>query len=304
MAIVSQAGFPDSLDPVFKKIVKDGFGEKQDLVGVFFGKDTSDRHEEKYNSISSLDDLPEFGGSLTFLAPVEGYQVLVTHKEFAGGVNIQRKMWDDDQHGQIRKLFADLGRSGKRTRNKDAAQPFNNAFIVDSEFYAHDEAVSLCSSSHTTPDGDVSTSSGFDNLYTAALSGTAVAAARYNMRLLKDLKGEPQDEVPDMLCVPAELEDKALEIVRTRTGLDSAEGTRNIQEGRYRVFSTVRFTDTNNWFAINESNMKENLKWIDRVTFEEARMDAFDQIQFKGRGYQRYSYFHLFWQWVIGHQVS
>jgi len=295
---------PDSLNPVYKKLTYEGFNRTPDLVSLLFGTETSDRNQELFATITGMGDFTEHQGTIDYDGPDQGYTVTATHKEFSKGLMIGRTILDDDQHGQIVKMFKLFGDSAFQTRQKDAAQPFNSAFTVDSEFFSHEEGVPLVSNSHTTPRAGVSTTNGFDNLYTAALSGTAVSAARYNMRLFKQFNGEPIDEIPGTLIVPAELEDKAFEIVKTRTGLDTADGNYNPQQSRYDVISSVRLTDSNNWFAVNKSMMKENLIWMDRIPFETDRMEHFDSFSFKARGYMRYSYYWLLWQWIVGHQVS
>jgi len=299
------AAFPDALNPIFEAYKKEEFaGSTPDLVPRLFGTGKSDRDKYQASSISGLADFTAFAGNVDYASPVEGYDVTATHVEFAQGVQIQRKLWDDSQTEKIKQIFMGQRRAAYNTRQKDAAQPFNNAFTTDNEFFSHSEGVNLCSNSHTTPMSSVSTASGFDNLLTASLAGTAVTAARYTMRNLKDFTGEPIDEVPDCILVPAELEATAEEIVKTRTGLDADTGNYNVEQGRYEIISTVRLTDTNNWFAINKRLMKDNLIWIDRVPLELKRMEAFDPISFKSRGYMRYSYLYVFWQWLIGHQVA
>jgi hypothetical protein len=299
------AAFPDALNPIFEQYKSEDFaGASPDLIPALYGSGKSDRDKYQASSISGLADFTAFAGNVDYASPVEGYDVTATHIEFAQGVQIQRKLWDDAQTEKIKQIFAGQRRAAHNTRQKDAAQPFNNAFTTDNEFFSHSEGVNLASNSHTSPMSGVSTASGFDNLLTAALAGTAVTAARYTMRNLKDFTGEPIDEVPNLILVPAELEAEAEEIVKTKTGLDADTGNFNVEQGRYEIISTVRLTDTNNWFALNKRLMKENLIWIDRVALELKRMEAFDPISFKSRGYMRYSYLYCFWQWMIGHQVS
>ena len=306
MGNVVSTAFPDSLDPVFARLVEENFNQAPDLVPQLFNTSLkSSRDQEKLSSISSLPDFPKFTGTLTYKSPTQGYDVTAQHIEFAMGVQIQRKLWDDDQHGKIRSIFEGFGDSAFKSRQKDAAQPFNLAFSVDPEFYTHTEGVSLCNDSHTTTVSGVSTSSGYDNLSTAAISATSLTADRYTMRLFKDFQGEPVDEVFDEVFCPAELEDEVLKIVQTRVGLDTAAGDVNVHAGRnFKVISSVRLTDANNYFVMNSKLRNQSLYWIDRIPFEKDRMDSFDQYNFKGRAYMRYSFVYLFWQWILGHSVS
>ena len=301
---VTKGGFPDSLDPVFNKQVPENFKGPDDLIPVIFGVESSSKAEERITSITGLPNFPRFTGALAYRGPDQGFDVTATHVNYAMGVSIGQELWEDDQHGQIKKIFSGFGRSAFNTRQIDAAALFNSMFSTGQEFYDHTEGVALSSNSHTSVVSGVSTASGFDNLSTAGLSATALTADRYTFRLFKDAQGNPIDEVPDILFVPAELDDEASVITKTSTGLDTSAGDINVQKGRYQVVSSVRFTDANNYFVANKRLMKDSFVWYERVKFESDRMEAFDTYNFKGRARMRYSYLWLFWQAVLGHQVA
>ena len=301
---VSKGGFPDSLDPVFNKQVRESFAGPDDLIPTLYGVESSSKAEERITSISGLPNFPRFTGALAYRGPDQGFDVTATHVNYAMGVQITQELWEDDQHGQIKRIFDGFGRSAFNTRQVDAAQLLNLAFTTTLEFFEHTEGVSMCNNSHSTPVSGVSTASGFDNLSTAALSATALTADRYTFRLFKDFQGNPIDEVPDILIVPAELDDEAMVISKTTTGLDTTAGNINVQKGRYQVVSTVRLTDANNYFVGNKRLMKDSFTWFERIKFNQDRMEAFDTYNFKGRARMRYSFMWLFWQAILGHQVA
>lgn len=301
----STGDFPDALDPVFRAMMEEPFdGEEQSLVSQFFDMETSDRPEERLTSISGLPKPPNFMGTLAYRSPDQGFDVTATHIEVAMGTQITRRLWDDDQHGKIKRIFSGFRNAFHERKQDEAADFFNGAFTTTSAFYNHSEGVSVCNNSHLTPSSGVSTASGFDNLSTAGLSATALTADRYTFRLFKNFKGFSIDKVPDTIFVPAELDDEALKITRTRVGLDTAAGDVNVQAGRYRVLSSTRLSDANNWFVMNMRLLKESLIWYTRKAFESDRMESFDQFNFKGRGYERYSHLWLFWQGLLGHEVA
>jgi len=306
--MASTGDFPDALDPVFSDMFPEGEvfeGEGLNLVSTLYQELSSTRPEERLTSISGLPKAPRFTGSLTYKDPDQGYDVTITHITNAFGVQITRHLWDDDQHDQIQRIFEGFRNSFWETKQDDASDMFNQAFTANPlDTFNHTENVALCSNSHTTPVSGVSTSSGYDNLSTSALSATALAADRYTMRLSKNFQGIRIDRVPDCVFVPAELDDEALKITQTRVGLDTAAGDVNVQAGRYQVISSVRLTDTNNFFTINKDLCKRSLLWYTRDGLETDRMESFDQFNFKGRGWERYGYGWLFWQGIIGHSVS
>src|SRR3990167_7979656 len=74
-----------------------------------------------------------------------GYDTTLTHKEYASGLQIERKLFDDAQFGIIDDKPRGLAQAYARTRQKHAASIFNNAFSVDTTWQTGGDAVALCS---------------------------------------------------------------------------------------------------------------------------------------------------------------
>lgn len=303
-SVLHSVNFADVLDPSIRDIASGRYDVGKTRIGDFFTIKDSDRESEKYSELTPLGKLSVFTDTISYLDAAQGYDVTATHIEYAGGIQIKRKLYDDDQFGIIKEYAEQLGDAAFKTQEDDAASILTDAFSSTSTFFSHTEAVALCSNSHTTPKDGVSTSAGFDNIVTTALSPTALTAARIQFKGFKDAAGWKLGLVPDMLVVPDDLEDKAKEIVGTSTGLYSAEGTKNVQQDRFEVYVHPRLSDTNDWFLINRELMKKNLYWFWRVKFETARMESFDNITAKWRAYLRYSYLRRDWRFVLGGQVS
>lgn len=302
---VTSAAMADLLDPRFKEYTQTEFLAIPDKIPMLYGAETSDRADERFSDITPMGDIPEFTGTVTYDGPDQGYDVTATHKEFVGGIQIERKLYDDDQTGSVvRNMFEELGRSAGKTRQKHGARIFNQSFANDTYFYSHSENVALCSNSHTTTRSGVSTASGFDNVGTAALSATSLAAAITSFRQLRDLAGEPIDEAADELWIPVDLDLTAEELIKTKVGLDEASQTKNVLEGKFQIHEWARITDTNDWWICNSRLRKKFIKWIERVPMETGKMEAFDQYIAKGRLYMRYSAVRTLWQWIYGHQVT
>jgi len=302
---LTTAGFPDVLDPRFREITDGEYAQETDRIPEFYSVETPTQLTERWSSLGPMGLYTEFDGSIDYDGPDQSYDVTATHREYAKGVQVERLLIEFDQFGIIETRFKLLARSARQSRQVHAARIFNNMFSNDTQFYSHSEGVALCSNSHTTTRDGVSTGTGFDNLVTSALSPTALRAAYTQFRKFKDAAGQPiDDNVPDCLLVPVDLRDRADEIVRTPKGLDTAEGNINIEAGRYQVKDRVRMTDTNNWAIMNGPSMKESLRWFDKVPVEFARVEAFDEIVAKYRGYQVYTLGYGDWRWILGAQVS
>lgn len=296
--------FGDLLDPRFQKIFNDRYKQLPDMVPMLYDFPADNgRADMRWSEVGAFQDPSEFTGSVDYDTIYQGYDVTQTHVEFASGFQVQRKLFDDDQYNVMDQRPSGLATAAMRKRQKDGARTFNNAFSVDSYFYNHSEGLALCSNSHTTTSG-ASTSSGFDNLVTTALSATAVASARIQMRGFRDDRANRISIVPDEILIPIDLYETAFEIVSSMGKVDTANNNRNVHEGAYRVVEWEYLTDTNNWFMMDSSMRKDNLKWVDRVAPEFAFAEDLDTLIAKWRLYLRYSNARIDWRFILGAQVS
>ena len=301
---MQSASFGDLLDPRFQKIFAEEQKQLKSMISeIYTVIPTNGRNNMTFSEVGTLSDWEEFTGKIPFSSINQGYDVTMTPVEFAKGIQVERKLYDDDQYHIFDQRPKNLASSGHRKREKDAARIFNNAFSVDSYFYQHSEGVALCSNSHTTTSG-ASTASGFDNLSTAALTATAVFAARLQMLGFRDDQASIYDVEPDALWFPPDLSEQAFEITKSQGKVDTANNNRNFHEGRYSLHEYRRLTDTNNWFLVDSSQMKKYLFWADRIPMEFAMVEDFDTLVAKWRGYGRWSMTYVDWRWANGSQVS
>jgi phage major head subunit gpT-like protein len=191
----------------------------------------------------------------------------------------------------------------KRRRQKDAARIFVNAFSVDSYFYNHSEGVALCSDSHTTTSG-ASTAVGFDNKMTAAFSAVALAAAFIQMQGFRGDAAQVLDIRPDEIWYPTSLYEQVYEVVKSMGKVDTANNNKNVHKGGYTGVDWEYITDTNDWWMVDSSMMKDALKFVDRVKAEFGMIEDFDTLVGKWRLYARYGLGWNDWRWVLGSQVS
>lgn len=306
MAVPHTTGqFADLLDPRFQQIFNDNFPQLNDMLPELFTSEPDNgRIDMRFSQVSGYGDIPEFGGSVTYQSAAQGYDTVITPVEFASGVQVERRLFDTDQFSIMNQRPAGLARSAQRTRQKHGARVFNNAFSVDTKFSINSEAVAMCSNSHTTTVGSASTASGFDNLVTTALSATALASARIQMRGFRDAAANRGDVEPDELLYPPDLYETAFEIVESMGKVDSAENNRNVHQGRYTLKEWNYLTDTNNWFLMDSRLRGESLKWFDSTPVEFAMAEDLDTLVAKWRLYMVYGNGYLDWRWILGANVS
>ena len=300
--------FSDLLDPRFKKIFNDRYNQLADRLGDFFdmvsGADAPTKDTYRMSQIGTFGDVPEFTGTISYDDVNQQYDSTLTHKEYATGFQIERKLFDDDLFGVMDAKPRGLATAFQRTRQKHGASVFVNAFSLDNTWLNHTEAVAMCSGSHTTTSPGVSTSTGFSNRITAALSAVAVSAARIQMRGFRGDRAERISVVPDKLLYPVNLYQVAYEIIESEGQPDSANNNVNVHKGGYTGTDWEYLSDTNDWWMIDSTNMKDGLKFVDRVQAEFGMVEDFETLIGKWRLYARYSLGWNDWRWVLGSQVS
>src|SRR3990167_2817691 len=305
MATPMESGvFGDLLDPRFQKIFQDTLKPLPDMLGTLYTMvPTNGRNNMTWSEVGTLTDWDEFTGTVAYSSLNQGYDVTMTPVEFTKGVQVNRKLFDDDQYHIMDQKPKSVADSLHRTRQKHGARLFNNAFSLDSLFYSHSEGVALCSDSHTTTSG-ASTAAGFDNLTTAALTATAVFAMRLQMVGYRGDQAERTEIMPDELWYPPALSEQAFEIIKSGGKVDTAYNNRNFHEGRYEPYEWRYLTDTNNWFMCDGSLRKQFVFWQDRIPAEFAMIEDFDTLVAKWRGYARYGMTYVNWRWVGGASVT
>lgn len=299
------ANFGDLLDPRFEKIFFENYDQVPDMIPTLFGMPQHNgRADMRWSEIGAFGDWSEFTGTVSYDSVNQGYDTLMTFREFVNGFQVERKLYDDDQYNVMDMRPAALGRAAARTRQSHAAQIFSNAFSVDTYFYNRSEGVALCSSAHTTTAPGVSTSSGFSNRVTTAFSAVALSAGRIQMQKFKDDRGNKFNSMPDEIIHPIDLTDKVEEVLKSTGKTDSAENNINVHKGKYTSRPWIYLEDTNNWFLADGGMRKENLQWVDRVPIEYKQAEDIDTLVAKWRGYGRWANVVIGWRWILGAQVS
>lgn len=303
---LDSAQFVRLLDQRLREVAEAKYRDLPSKKETLFRVIPSNSAWEEFYSVGSVPDIPEFNGKLSYLGIAPGYHTKVEPKEYAGGIQSERKLLDDKKYSVLDSRAEGLMEAAHRVQSKLEARPFNYAFSTAFDFMESEEGVALCSDSHTTKSG-TSTSSGFDNAGSTALSKSAVAATRLLMRKFRNDISE-RIEIGDdlMLIVPDALADTAYEIVGTDRGLYTAEHTTNVQYQRHEVLPYLRLDDydANNWYMVWKGQMKKDLIWVDRIMPELKNTVDFETYMVKHAVYFRCAWGFIDWRWIYGHNVS
>ena len=265
----------------------------------------SDSNVEEFASVGAVPDIPEFNGVLQSLPVFPGFYNKIEPKEFGGKLIYERKFLDDKKFPVMMADAEGLFTSAHRVREKHAVKGLAYAFSSAYDFLTSEEGVAWCSTAHLTK-SQVSTTTGFSNAGTSALSKTSVAAQWLLMRRFKNDIGERISINPDLLIVPDSLGDKAEEIVGTPSGLYSAEGTINMQKGRFKVLRIKLLDDysTKNWFMADSRMLKRMNIFLDRVKPETNTWIDVNTLMTEISIYLRFGCGPLEWRCIAGMSVT
>ena len=277
-------------------------------VMTLFGVETSSSSVEYSQGVGNLGEIPEYNS-----ADAEGkpasieydkfnalYEKTFTHKEYAKGISVERKLMDDERYGTIKRRAQSLGHSFGTTRAIHAASVFNNAF---SSSYLGGDSKALCADDHPRNKVD---STAVDNLGSTALSYAAVVATLNAGFAMTDDRGNPMPAIYDTLVVPGGLRATAFEIVASPLKPDTADNNANFVGAQsLKVIIDPYLTDANNWFMVDSLQSKMHLIWYNRVTPELALDPSSDfNLVAKYRGYMRHSFGWDDFRWIYGHEVT
>lgn len=296
--------FGDLLDPRFEDIYFENLKQVPDMIPSLFATPPHNgRADMRWSEVGTFGDWSEFTGSVNYDSVNQGFDTLMTFREFCSGFQVERKLKDDDQYHIMDMRPAALGRSHGRTRQGHASQLFANAFTNDTYFYTRSEGIALCGTHLTTAPG-VSTATGFTNRGTSAFSAVSLSASRIAMQKFKDDRGGKWDAMPNEIWHPIDLTDKVEEVLKSTGKTESAENNINVHKGKFESHPWLYMEDQNDWFLSDSQLRKENAKWVDRVSAEFKMAEDIDTLVAKWRGYGRWAYTVIGWRWVYGNQVS
>jgi len=259
----------------------------------------------EYFSVGSIPDPVAFSGTVEYQSVSPGYTTRITPIEYAGGIMIQRRLLDTDRYHVVQGMAKKLGQAAHRYMDKIAHQPFiyhdSSAFT----FMTSEEGVALCSNSHTTKSG-TSTSTGFDNLSTLALTAANLETLRIQSRGLKDDISERIDTNFDTIIHGTNQAAVVWEIQNSVGKHDSVNNDANFQKGRWKSIELPLLDDydTNDWFIVDSSAMKDALLWQEGVPLEFNATKDFDTMMRKYIDYFVIGWGFLDWRWIIGSSVS
>src|SRR5476651_1416181 len=94
----TSANFADLLDPRFQKLFYEEYKQLPDMVSKLFSDvNTNRRNNITWSNVGTLGDFTEFTGTVGYQSQSLGYNTTATPVEFTNGIQVERKLFDDDQ---------------------------------------------------------------------------------------------------------------------------------------------------------------------------------------------------------------
>ena len=307
--VLTAGNFADLLKPGLKSIFDIGMSRPRPIMEMLFGVQSSTRFEEQYQGMGAQGLVPPFDGTVPYHDFDAGYRTDIRNYGFAMGMSVERRLVDDDQYNQINRRASNMSDSFNNTIETDAANVFINGFTDSGTnrmgaSVAGADGVGLLSTAHPYSPSNTGTTQA--NEGTLALTIDTLDTTRQAMRNFTDDKGLLLGVFADMLLVPPELERNATQLISERAIYEpgSAQYDVNMFSGRFRPVVWDRLTDSNAWFLIDSTLMKQHLIWQWRINPEFSQADDFDGLIAKFRGYMRYGIGWTDWRWVYGQNPS
>lgn len=297
MAIISK-NHERLLDRNIRKFFVQEYKSVPNPIPSLYDMQKSDRSQEEVAGIGDYPQVGIFTDKINYKDIVQEYKTTVSHTEYAAGIQIRRKIMDDDQFRQIMMMPKQLGRAMAYRRQQDGASLFNDAFTASVTF---GDGVSLCNSTHPSVSNSSNSQS---NTGTLPLLPANVSASRITMRKFTSPQNKVISVIPNKILVPIDKEDTLAEIIKTVGKPDGDNNNINVNHGRFSMISWDFLTSTNAWYMLASAIMGDSLVWYNRKPTEFNKDVDTDTLFKKWSTYMRYSQTASDWRWILGQNAT
>ena len=196
-----------------------------------------------YRWLANFPQMKEWIGK-KHITKLAEYDYVIRNKDFAATIEVRRNDIEDDQLGIYTPQAQSAAWSAKQHPDELVFDAVNNAFTA--KCY---DGQPMISGNHKVGKTNVSNKGAKKlSIETLAKAQASFGAARTAMRKFKDESGRPLNVTPNVLLVPAALED----IANALMTVDRLEdGKPNPYKGTAKVQVSARLTDDNAWFLLD-----------------------------------------------------
>lgn len=297
-ALATQANWPRIVQKDLSLVFTDQYRQFESMLGAVCQMKEATQGTEYDLETGDIGEVPTFTNAIEFSSPTEGYRKSIGETQYALGMKATRQLLRNDLYGVLRNRAAALADSFRDKRESIGASPFVDGFTA--AFTSGDD-LSLFNTAHTNRQNSLTQS----NRGTSAFSPAAVEAARLAMLKFRTNADNKMGVRMDMLIVPADLHEKAYELIKSAGKVDTANNNRNYHQGRYKLVVWDNYlSDVNNWFVADSKLLKRTLIYREWEPTQFFRSGEFDTLVAKFAGYMSVGISTVEWRSVYGSIVS
>lgn len=287
--VITTGSHPKALWPGIKAWWGQVYDEHPEEYTALFDKETSHQNYEEDVQVTGFGLAPvkSEGAGVTYDSEVQGFTTRYTHVAYALGYIVTKEELDDNLYESVSKKRAGaLAMSFRQTKENVAANIYNRAF---NSTYKGGDGVELCSTSHpNTSGGTYSNKLAVD----ADLSEASLEDATIALMGFQNDRGLLINVMPKSLHIARQEYYNAARILKTAQTPYSADNSLNILKAN-NVFPggavlNHYFTSPHAWFI--RTNIRDGMKYYDRVGIQFDQDNDFDTMNAKAKGYERYSF--------------
>jgi hypothetical protein len=115
---LDSAQFVRLLDKRLRDVSESKYTDLPSMIPTLFNMLPTDSAWEEFYSVGSTPDIPEFNGKLSYLGIAPGFTTRIEHKEYAAGIQTERKLIDDKKYSVLDARAAGLMEAAHRTRKE------------------------------------------------------------------------------------------------------------------------------------------------------------------------------------------
>ena len=259
MPAISLTGWKDILQPILKDYFLNEYLEIPTQIPQIFDVASSEKFKEIYLGIAEIGNFQKFNGQLNKGNMQEAYTVEIVHDEWTQGIDIQYKMYEDQQYPIFKQGAIGMALSARRTREQNAFDIFNNGFNTTN---TGGDGLGLFSTAHTSPVSAVGNQS---NSGTSKLSPASYASTRALMKRFTTWSGNKVLINPDTVLVATENEVLARQVLESdKVALELSNTTNVIKSFKNNLIITPFLDDPDNWFMLDSRTAKLHLHFLNR----------------------------------------
>lgn len=318
--MLQSGNFGRLLEPGLRKIFFDSYRELPEQYSKVFRTETSNKAIETDYRMGGFGEWEKKDsmGQVKYQEPTSGQSLQYIHEEFASGFVVERKLIDDEEYREIKKMPAELAKSARRTVEAKSITVLANAFTANGY-----DGVPLINDAHPRLDKGMAVA----NQVSGALTDQNLKDALVLAREQVDETGMLIQMLPKLLVVHHQLEYTAKTIIGSANlspngdgtlaaGVSNAATDKNVIQNGLQVVvldylpaldkttnapatsSTTAGNTVYPWFVLDPTVAQLNFFWRKRLEFKNT--EDFDSMQAKYRGYMRFSYGYSDFRGVIG----